>query len=75
MTSEITRNEYPDLFRHFEEGKQLEDLMGESGAVWPILSLVLVGLVLGSSFWLFLNTAIPVPGPEGFLFWFWHGSW
>ena len=40
MTSEITRNEYPDLFRHFEEGKQLEDLMGESGAVWPILSLV-----------------------------------
>jgi len=75
MTLEITRTGYPDSFLHFKDGKQSEGLVGESKTVWPILSLVLVGLVLGSSFWLFLNTASHVPGPEGFLFWFWHGSW
>jgi hypothetical protein len=47
----------------------------EGGVVWPVLSLVLVGLVLGSSFWLSVNTASHVPGPEGLLFWIWHGSW
>ena len=56
-------------------GQQRSDLVGEIGAVCHAMRWVLVGLVLGGSLWLFLNTVSHVLGPEGLLFWIWHGSW
>lgn len=53
----------------------IDSLVGEIEAVGHLIAWVLVGLVLGGGLWLFLNTASHVPGPEGLLFWLWHGSW
>lgn len=55
--------------------QQWSGLVGEIGAVWHATRWVLVGLVLGGSLWLFLNTVSHVPGPDALLFWIWHGSW
>lgn len=75
MNLETTRRRYPDLFLHCKDGQRLEGVVEESEVMWLVLGLVLVGLVFGGSVWLFLNIASQVPGPEGLLFWLWHGSW
>lgn len=55
--------------------KAVSGLLGENRTVRPVMSLIFALLALGGSIWLFLSTASHVPGPEGLLFWIWHGSW
>lgn len=47
----------------------------ETEALWRLIGLILAGLILGASFRVFVSIATHVPGPEGLLFWLWHGSW
>lgn len=46
-------------------------------AIWQIMRWLVVGLVVGGTFWLFLDTVSHVPGPnsEGLPFWLWYGNW
>ncbi|MGH7771236.1 MAG: methyltransferase family protein [Candidatus Binatia bacterium] len=46
-------------------------------AVWQVVRWGLVGVILGGSLWIFLDTVRHVPGPESLSlsFWFWYGNW
>lgn len=46
-------------------------------AIWQIMRWLVVGLVVGGTFWLFLDTVTHMPGPAsaGLPFWLWYGNW
>jgi len=46
-------------------------------ALWQAVRWTAVGLVVGGSLWLFLDTVNHVPGSasEGLPFWLWYGNW